>query len=909
MPRLRHVLILCLMLQLLVANAQTTANTSSLSVNELKDQLLQDPANLEARLQLGSAYLDAGDLASAEKELLLAQRLGAPLEDVAEKLLGIYITQRKYDKITKYLNQHETDIPSLQAIFYAYEGFIKLSQQKNDEARQLFDKARELDKNNIRAVLGMASYHAVESHHDAAIELLSQYLDHDPDNLQVLLFRAGLWRQTGNLDAAEKDYASILKVNPEHNQANLAMALLNVSRRKPDAVLAALESFPGRLQQRPIVQYLRGLAWYLKKDYDSAEKYLQEVLVSVPGHPQTHLLSGIIYFHRENWQQAEDHLFRANQSFRNNSSIVKLLSATYLKLRKPEKAEKLLLNLQDSIETADAQIYSLLGAVYLQMKNNNKAQAMFTRAVEIAPEQSDFKAQLAFGLLAEGDTSKAITELESAVDLGEEKIQTETLLMLSYLKAGNTNKAIALGKDMQAKYSNSPLPYNLTGLAYMAAGKYKLADEAFSSALQKDSKFEVAALNRAKNALLSGDHNNATKLFEDVLKINSDNITALLALAELTEKQEHSDQRISYLQKVLDLQPGNNIAITAMAEYYLRKNQPLKALSVLEGLSEKQAATADVLKLKGIAQFEAGRNAKAITIFEQLVAVSAGNPQTNFLLGRAYLRANRLAEAKRHFTTASKADPQYKHAMLWIALGEIALKENKLAQVLEITDSLLQAGHELSVIHDLRALAFQAKGQKNNALISFEKAYAQQPSRQRLIRLASFYNALGNVNEADRILRGWIEKHADDVDTQIMLAVSLQQNGHKRKAIKVYEKALTVQPDNAVVMNNLAWLYHEVGDGRALNLANKAYEKARNRPEIIDTYGWILFESGEHARALAILQEALLLGPSHPEITYHVGVALLKMDRREEARSTLQRIIANSPESPYAIKASKLLAE
>lgn len=898
-----------LLLQPLFFNTQAVARASSQSVNELKDQLLEDPGNLEARLQLGSIYLESGNIVSAEKELLLAQRLGAPLEKVAEQLLGIYITQRKYDEIRAYLDKYKTEIPTLQATFYAFDGFVKLSEQNNVAAYQLFIKARELDKNNTRAVLGLASYYVIESRHDQAIELLSEYLDHDNENQQALLLRAGVLRQAGNLDAAEKDYAAILKLDPEHTQANLAMALLNLSRNNPDAVLAVLDNFSARLQQSPIVQYLRGLSWYLKNDFNLAEKSLQEVLINVPDHPQTHLLSGVIYYHREKWQLAEDHLSRANHSFRNNPSIVKLLSATYLKLRQPVKAENLLNDLLASIEHPDAQIYSLLGAVYLQKQDNNKAQAMFSRAIEIAPEQSDFKVQLAFGLLAEGDTSKAISELESAVDLGEEKIQTDTLLMLSYLKAGNSKKAIALGKDMQAKYSNSPLPYNLTGLAYMTAGHYEQADLAFSNALKKDSSFEMAALNRAKNALLSGDKNKAKKLFNELLKINSENVTALLALAELSVPKDTPEQRIKYLQKVLALQPGHVIAASKLAEIQLRNSQPLQALSVLSDVSESAAATAEVLKLKGIAQFDAGRTRQAITTLKQLVALMPENLQANFLLGRAYLQNNNLAEAKRHFTVASKADPEYEQPMLWVALGEVALKESSNARALEITESLIESGHDLAVIYDLRALAFQAQGLRNEALLFFDKAYTRQPTRQRLIRLASLNRNLGNAGKAEMLLRAWVKDHAEDVDTQIMLAVLLQQNGQNSKAIKVYEAALKTHSENAVVMNNLAWLYHESGDSRALRLAKKAYEKARTRPEIIDTYGWILFESGQHARALAILQEALLLSPSHPEIAYHVGAALLRMGRNEEAGKTLQRVISSAPGSPYATKARELLRQ
>ena len=90
MHLLRLVLLLYLILASLFVNSQAVSSEPSQSVNQLKNLLLEDPGNLEARLQLASVYLDAGDLVSAEKELLLAQRLGAPLEDVAESILDIY---------------------------------------------------------------------------------------------------------------------------------------------------------------------------------------------------------------------------------------------------------------------------------------------------------------------------------------------------------------------------------------------------------------------------------------------------------------------------------------------------------------------------------------------------------------------------------------------------------------------------------------------------------------------------------------------------------------------------------------------------------------------------------------------------------------------------------------------------
>ena len=55
-----------------------------------------------------------------------------------------------------------------------------------------------------------------------------------------------------------------------------------------------------------------------------------------------------------------------------------------------------------------------------------------------------------------------------------------------------------------------------------------------------------------------------------------------------------------------------------------------------------------------------------------------------------------------------------------------------------------------------------------------------------------------------------------------------------------FERMLGAQNANPVVLNNLAWLYHEAEDARALPTARRAYELAPEQPEIMDTYGWIL---------------------------------------------------------------------
>jgi Tfp pilus assembly protein PilF len=116
-----------------------------------------------------------------------------------------------------------------------------------------------------------------------------------------------------------------------------------------------------------------------------------------------------------------------------------------------------------------------------------------------------------------------------------------------------------------------------------------------------------------------------------------------------------------------------------------------------------------------------------------------------------------------------------------------------------------------------------------------------------------------------------------------------------------------VLKDDAVVLNNLAWLYQERGDARAVETARRAYEIAPDRPEVADTYGWVLLQQGQTNEALTILQQAYVSFPTQTEIGYHVAVALHQAGRAEESVKVLRRLLRENPSFPQASEAKALL--
>ncbi len=69
------------------------------AIIELKNALQKNRNNAAARVMLGRVYVDAGDGASAEKELSRAETLGVRRADLAKWLGEAWLLQRKYQKV------------------------------------------------------------------------------------------------------------------------------------------------------------------------------------------------------------------------------------------------------------------------------------------------------------------------------------------------------------------------------------------------------------------------------------------------------------------------------------------------------------------------------------------------------------------------------------------------------------------------------------------------------------------------------------------------------------------------------------------------------------------------------------------------------------------------------------------
>jgi Tfp pilus assembly protein PilF len=155
----------------------------------------------------------------------------------------------------------------------------------------------------------------------------------------------------------------------------------------------------------------------------------------------------------------------------------------------------------------------------------------------------------------------------------------------------------------------------------------------------------------------------------------------------------------------------------------------------------------------------------------------------------------------------------------------------------------------------------------------------------------------------------WAREHPDNIGFRNMLADAYIKAGEMRLAAEQYQQILQRQPKHVPSLNNLAWLYYEMGDQRALPTAREAYALAPQSAAIMDTLGWILVRLGQVAEGLPLLEKAAAPANAPAEIKYHHAAALARSGAKDRAKEQLTQLLGTQTLFDSRAEAQQLLVE
>jgi uncharacterized protein (TIGR03790 family) len=169
------------------------------------------------------------------------------------------------------------------------------------------------------------------------------------------------------------------------------------------------------------------------------------------------------------------------------------------------------------------------------------------------------------------------------------------------------------------------------------------------------------------------------------------------------------------------------------------------------------------------------------------------------------------------------------------------------------------------------------------------------------------------TDEVEQALLGAVKADPRLTLAQIQLATLYETAGAHDKARARYEQILAVEPNNAIILNNLAYslAVHAGERERALDLAERAFRLAK-APAIADTLGWIHHLRGDDRAASPLLESAAAALPGNVDILVHAAVvraalgdatralaavnAARKLDPRLDDRADIKTLLAKLPQ-------------
>lgn len=837
------------------------------STQELRSAISLMKQEAEPRYLLIENLLTAGDGVTAKVQLEQLRAYLADTEQLSEQNLNrlqllkaeAYLVQERHESTLGALQQITGDDPHQQLEARVLTGDAYRQQMRYDLAEEAYQSALEMDEQALLPLLGLSRCRFAQDDQEGAKKWLEQARELDDNHSEVWLWRAQMAHREGDLRLAREGYSRALEdigrydVMTQRKYVTIA-ALIDVLQRKGNASEAFVyeemlaNSAPGTIQanlEAARDQYQRG-------NLERAAAHLEELLSQSPGQESASILLGMIRFQQGRAEAAEQLLapFAENQQ---SAELTKMLAATRIRLQRSDEAVAMLEKLDP--EQSDPAVTALVGIASLAGGDYEMGQQLIESSLKKQPDNSDLRARYARYLISQNMLAKAKDQLHKGIELAEESDDLRILLAQLYLQTGEQEAAVKLTEEWREQQPRNIRAISTSGDVAQALGETEQAKRLYHKALKVDdsgfeSHFALGALEAR-----SGNREQALEHIRDAVKAAPEQEAPLNTLLGLTRNEpQQLSQNMEFLQALTRDQEQAIRPRLVLLEYHLQQDQ----------------------------------QSEANTQVDELVSLIDNPERSERLIGATYQNAANQALRNNQQDQAQKLlrlgrDRYRHHEGLALVDARLQFQRNQARDAREILRNVKTHYPDSPGPYLTEGNHLMSQGQYRQAAEQFSLARKKAETPVTLVRLAQAKRHSGQSEQSLALLKMADERFPDNEQILLNIAMAHQTAGKDQESIHSYERTLAVAPNNAVALNNLAWLYHEQGREGALFLAERAYRLQPQTAEIADTYGWILLSQGNVDESIHILEQARSIDPDSADINRHLKEAYRKAGRDDDA--------------------------
>ena len=692
----------------------------------------------------------------------------------------------------------------------------------------------------------------------------------------------------GRIRQALNGYRRAVELDPSNEDAyaRLADLCLAIYLRDParfETVLKVLQDATERVETAHpdsfAVLRAKGLLAMFQKepDYEAALELLNQARELKPGDGRTVLAIAdcLVKTGREH-----EAIRTASEYLEQHPEFTQLYDFLYLTHLRARRYDEALQSLQAKIERfPDNLLYRVeLARHYAALRQPEKMEAVLD---DLLADARRFPG----AHMAVGDFYVRLRAFDNAVETYRQGLEAEPdketaykVRMVEVLSLqGRYDEAYRTVEEVLEKDPENPSARALRGaLRLRAAGREELAAAVgdFEAALVQMPNNAVLRYNLAEAHRAMGDLERAELEYRAAIDQRPDYIPARYRLAGLYTARGEYAKAIAEAERILEYAPGDLNAQLIRADAWMRMGETAQARRSLEALIEKHPDDPNVLNL----------------------------------LAMLDLRENRLRDAERRFRRLSRM-PAGELAGL-NGLAGIYLRQRRPEAALELLQKAAASRPENTALKLQVASVLNLMGRREEAVELVREVLKLRPNSGEAYRLlGGIYYSKGDLTQAESAMKRAAELRPRDPVPLLYLGMGAERMGALPRAIEYYRKTIEVAPNNAIALNNLAYVLAESSTDfdEALTLAQRARNLMPNDPNVMDTLAYVYMKQNLLDRAIALLEEVVA---KHPDVAlwrYHLALALHQKGLNERARRHLEAALKSNPTGEEEFKIRELL--
>jgi len=714
----------------------------------------------------------------------------------------------------------------------------------------------------------------LQKHDDSKAILEFQNAAHIAPNDPEPDYLIGLADQdSGNIGPAIASFQKALHKNPKHAGAQLKVAQIMAAASEKKWIEEAHHRLLALEQSAPdspeVLETLALTEWKLG-DLGDAVQHLNKVLAHLPAELQASI-----------W-----------------------LAQAKLQQHDPKGA---LAVLEKACEAApqSAAPRIALAHLYLAEKVPDQAEAELKRALALEPHNYSALFDLANLQLSLGRTEQAEQNFRRLAASDDPRYRA--VLAQFWFQQGQLDKAVSELQKLARAHPQDRVVRARLVAAYQATGRLAEARNLLDTALHQNASDLDALIQRAEMSMRAGAYPSAQSDLNQFLRLQPASARAhyLLAIAEAAQGSREACRL--QLSEALRLNPDLLPARLELARDLIRDHQAAAALEVLDAAPAAQKQWMPFLIERNWALWATNNLAEMRKGIDQALAHER-SPDLLIQDGLWKLRTGHASAARASLEQALQLHPGDLRALAALSQSYARLRQPELA--LEAVQEYARKAPTSASVQEFLGALLWAHGEHARARAAFAAAKAADPHFFPAdFSLAQIDAAEGKWNDAAARMRHVLSDNPTLTTAHLWLGDIEWIQGNPEGAIEEYQRVVDAHPQDALALNNLAYLlaeYRKQPD-RALHYAQRAVELAPDDPNCLDTLGWILYQKGLYSPAIPYLQRAAGQSPN-AVLQYHLAMALAKTGAWNSARQILARALKENPHVPEAKLAQALLA-